>query len=190
MAVIPHSSVESFFHEVVTEALDRQGVEASEPTEWYLVSLLGEFAHSRITDDALALKLADQHAEASERVKNLKQVGDTSLYVTGFFADSLERKIVGVDYYMGIGATAYRELSRRLTNSTVAEVYDELSGGFPQFVDVLAEVRRNVDFGGDDVGRLYHEWLRTRADWVERRLAHLGLVVTPAGPSDDDGSVH
>lgn len=185
MAVTTHVSVESFFHEVVTEALDRQGVEVSESTEFYLVGLLGEYAHARIPDEPLSLKLAGPAADPSERVKNLKQVGDTSLYVTGFFAESLQRKVVGVDYYRDLGRAAYRELSQRLAASSLAEVYDELAARFPRFIDVLAEVRRNVDFLGSDVVKLYQEWLKTRAEWIERRLASLGVIVTPPGPDDD-----
>jgi hypothetical protein len=185
MAVIPHASVESFFHEVVTEALDHQGVEASESTEFYLVGLLGEYAHARIPDEPLSLKMIGGPGDSSERVKNLKQVGDTSLYVTGFFAESLERRIVGVAYYKDLGQAAYRELSRHLASSSVGEVYDELAARFPTFVEVLTEVRRNVDFVGQDVVKLYEEWTRTRSEWIERRLAKLGVLVRGASPDDD-----
>lgn len=189
MAVTPHSSVESFFHEVVTEALDTQGVEASAQAEFYLVGLLGEFAHARIPDEPLSLKLAGPAGDPSERVKNLKQVGDTSLYLAGFFAESLDRKVVGVDYYVDLGRTAYRELGRRLSTSTVGEVYDELGSRFPAFVDVLGEVRRNVDFVGHDVVKLYEEWMRTRSEWIERRLAKLGVIVHAPANSNDDGDL-
>ena len=58
MDVTTHSSIEAFFHEVVTDALERAQVEATEATEYYLVSLLGAFATTPITDEPLALKLA------------------------------------------------------------------------------------------------------------------------------------
>ena len=76
-----------------------------------------------------------------ERVKALKEVGDTALYVVGFFAESLERSLVQADYYMGLGSAAYGELASRLGGSSVREVYEELASGFPAFVDVLGEVR-------------------------------------------------
>jgi hypothetical protein len=183
MSVTTHSSVDGFFHEVLTGALDRQGVAASESTEFYLVGLLGEFTKARITDEPLSLKLVGSRAaDAAERVRALKEVGDTSLYVTGFFADSLERKLVGVDYYMDLGKAAYRELAQRLAASSVREVYEELSGKFPRFVDVLAEVRSHTDYLGQDVVRLYEEWLRTRSDWVEQRLRALGVLVQGGDP--------
>jgi hypothetical protein len=183
MAVTPHASVEGFFHEILSEAMGRQGVSPSESTSFYLVGLLAEFARARIPDEPLSIKLA-QPAEAAVRVKNLKQVGDTSLYVTGFFADSLERQVVGVDYYMDLGKAAYGELARRLSTSSVAEVYEELAARFPRFVDVLSDVRRNVDFFGQDVVRLYEEWTRTKSEWVERRLCELGMIVPGRDPDD------
>ena len=106
-----------------------------------------------------------------ERLRALKQVGDTSLYVTGFFAESFERKLVDPDYYIGLGEAAYRELANRLGGSpSIREVYGELAAKFPRFVDVLQEVRKQVHFAGTDVVELYDEWLRTRSEWVERRM--------------------
>jgi hypothetical protein len=122
-------------------------------------------------------------------VRALKEVGDTTLYVAGFFADSLQRKLVGVDYYMDLGQAAYHELARRLQASSVAEIYAELSGKFPRFVEVLMEVRRHVAFASQDVVHLYEEWVRTRSAWVESRLRALGVLVS-GKDTDDDGLVH
>ena len=44
MSLTTHASVEAFFQEVVSDALERQRVAASEPTEFYRVGLLGEYA--------------------------------------------------------------------------------------------------------------------------------------------------
>src|SRR4051812_23001854 len=114
MDVTLATSVDAFFHEAVTDALSVLDVEASEPVSWYLVGLLGEMATSRITDEPLGVKLAQTGGDSAERVKTLKQVGDTSLYVAGFFTESLSRSLVDVDYYVGIGQSAYAQLARSL----------------------------------------------------------------------------
>jgi hypothetical protein len=176
MGVTPATSVNEFFRQVLIEAMTSEGVEVSEHTEFYLVDLLGEFARSRITDEPLGLRLAES-GFGSERVAALKEVGDTSLYVTGFFAESLEKGLVASDYYIQLGESAYRELSRRLSASSVAEVYDELAAKFPRFVDVLASARSHMAFASSDVTSLYQEWQRSRAEWVERRLRALGVIV-------------
>jgi hypothetical protein len=172
------ASVDEFFHEVVTDALSVVDLEASEPASWYLVGLLGDMTRVRLTDEPLGPKLAQTGAEAGERVKTLKHVGDTSLYVAGFFAESLTRSLVDVDYYVGIGQSAYAQLARSLgAQRTLTEVYSELAENFPQFVDVLAEVRKRVDFATPDVGKLYEIWLRTRDAWIEKKLRALGVLV-------------
>jgi hypothetical protein len=177
MDITPHASVESFFREVVGEGMRRAGVAPAEPTECYLVALLGEFTTASITSEPLSLKLANAPSDLGARVATLKQVGDTSLYVTGFFAASLERQLVDAEYYIGLGETAYRELARRLATSSIRDVYQELAAKFPRFVDVLTAVREQVDFASTDVVRLYQQWLSSRSDWIERRLQSLGVLV-------------
>ena len=190
MSLTTHTSVEAFFQEVLSGALDRQGMATSESTELYLVGLLGEYARARLPDHALSLRLVESQSDAGERVRALKEVGDTTLYVAGFFADSLQRKLVGVDYYMDLGQAAYHELAHRLATSSVAEVYAELSGKFPRFVEVLTEVRRHVAFASHDIVHLYEEWLRTRSAWVEKRLRTLGVLVSGRDPDGEGGLVH
>src|SRR3954466_8066246 len=94
MDVTLAASVDEFFHEVVTDALSAVDLDASEPASWYLVGLLGEFTTTRVTDEPLGLKLAAAAESPGQRVRTLKEVGDTSLYVAGFFAESLSRTLV------------------------------------------------------------------------------------------------
>lgn len=194
MDVTPHASIEAFFYEVVTGALERAQVEATKATECYLVSLLGAFATTPIPDEPLSLKLARAQGDPAERVKALKEVGDTTLYVTGFFGASLDRRgLVDASYYIGLGEAAYRELARCLSGSSsrssggpsgVGAIYRELGAKFPRFVDVLSEVRNQVDFTGGDVVKLYEQWRATRSEWIERRLRALGVIIQ----RDNDGS--
>lgn len=181
MDVTLAASVDEFFHEVVTDALTAVDVSASEPASWYLVGLLGDFTRTRPTDEPLGLKLAQASSEPGERVRTLKQVGDTSLYVAGYFAESLTRSLVDVEYYVGLGQTAYAQLASRLGGS-ITDVYAELAEGFPKFVDVLGEVRKRITLAElnntTDIGKLYEIWLRTRDEWVEKKLADAGLLVT------------
>jgi hypothetical protein len=184
MDVTLAASVDEFFHEVVNEALSAIDLDASEPAGWYLVGLLGEFTTARLSDEPLGLKLANVAANPEQRVRTLKEVGDTSLYVAGFFAESLTRSLVDVDYYVGIGQSAYAQLARSLgPKKSLGEVYEELAAKFPRFVDVLAAVRKRVtiaELGAtSDIGRLYDIWLRTRDEWVEHKLKEAGVLVHP-----------
>jgi len=182
MDVTLAASVDEYFHEVVTDALSAVDLDASEPASWYLVGLLGDFTKTRMTDDPLGMKLAQQVSDPGERVKNLKQVGDTSLYVAGFFSESLGRSLVQADYYVSLGQSAYGQLARSMSAArSLTEVYEELADKFPRFVDVLMEVRKRTTLAElnatTDVGKLYEIWLRTREDWVEKKLNAAGILI-------------
>ncbi|MCX5748616.1 MAG: hypothetical protein NT062_39740 [Proteobacteria bacterium] len=171
-------SVDAYFHEVVTEALSSVKLEVSESASWYLVGLLGDFTKARLTDEPLGMKLVGMQTDPGERVKTLKHVGDTSLYVAGFFAESLNRSLVDVEYYVGIGQSAYAQLARHFhAGRSLQMIYEELADQFPLFVDVLALVRKRVDFATPDVSKLYEIWLRTRDEWVEKKLRDAGIIV-------------
>src|SRR5689334_23119271 len=131
------SAVE-YFKALVDDALQRQRFAAGELTAFYVVHLLASFLQRPAGDDEpLGIKLAQAlEAGGSEQRTSLRQIGDLSLFVAGFFSDSFSRKIVDVDYYISIGGTAYGALSRCETE-TFATVFAELADKFVGFVDVL-----------------------------------------------------
>ncbi len=176
------ASVAEFFQGLISSTIKNQGVDTSEPTECYLVNLLAAFSNTTVDDEPLALKMASaMEASPDERARHLKEVGDTSLYVSGFFAESLQRKLVDVDYYIQMGGAAYSELAgyfRGYRRSEVfGEVYDELGQKFPRFVDVLAEISEQTSCTSNlSLVQLYERWLRTGSEWMERRLREHGVI--------------
>jgi hypothetical protein len=123
------------------------------------------------------LKLARALESGGERQRaNLKEVGDLSLFVSGFFADSLRRKLVDVDYYVTIGGRAYDALSRRETDA-FSPVFAELAENFVAFVDVLSEVSERSSCASNvDLLRLYERWLRTGSSRSGQLLVERGVV--------------
>jgi hypothetical protein len=116
-----------------------------------------------------------QTAGAAQR-DHLRSVGDQSLFISGFFSDSLNRSLVDVDYYIHLGGYAYRSLARRGDN-TLGDVFDELSDKFANFVDVLGEVSERTSLSSNaDVLRLYEKWLRTGSRRSGDLLASRGIV--------------
>jgi hypothetical protein len=177
-----HSTVE-FFKEQVETACERQSVHPGPLTSYYLVSLLADFAQrssgptqALTSNQALGVTLlrALQGGGTEQRL-GLKHVGDVSLFIAGFFSDSLRRSLVDVDYYMSLGGHAYRSLAT--IDDTLAPVFEELSDRFGVFVDVLAEVSEQTGSTGDrDVLRLFERWLRTGSRRDGDRLADRGIV--------------
>jgi hypothetical protein len=187
-----HPSVTEFFHGAVTDSLSSLKIEASEPTEFYLVNLLVEFTKSNKVDESpIALKMAQiSNASPDEKVRGLKEIGDTSLYMSGFFADALNRRLVDVNYYIAMGGSAYGQLATLVSltrggqSQLFREVYQELSARFGLFVDVLQQIRRSTAMGvgavsGANVVRLYEEWVKTGSEWLEKKLRESGVILSP-----------
>lgn len=179
-------SVEGFFQGEVDRAFRDKGLHPGTLVEHYLVQLLAAYAAQGISDAPLALKLAEvADANPRERRRGLREIGDTSLYLSGFWADSLADKLVDVDYYIEMGGSAYGELARGgpgWTADPFGDVFAELAANFVRFVEVLAIVSRRTTHpsSNEDVLRLYRRWQRTKSQSAAARLASLG-VVPPKG---------
>ena len=141
--LLHRESPTEYFRNLVESALQRQHLAVRELTSFYVVNLLAGFVHrdqSGIADDeALGVRFvrALQSGGSAQR-DGLRRVGDTSLFVSGFFSDSLNRSLVDIDYYMQLGERAYGSLARN--DDALGDVFDELSDKFTAMVDVLTEV--------------------------------------------------
>lgn len=183
MSVLRQESAIEYFKDLVEGAIAHQGLAARELTAFYVVHLLASFLRRPSDDHAgdegglLAVRLARAlECGGSEQRATLKQIGDRSLFVSGFFSDSLNRKLVDVDYYASIGGYAYQALSRFETD-TFSPVFAELADKFVGFVDVLSEVsERTTCSSNGDVLRLYEKWLKTGSHRAGQLLVERGVV--------------
>ena len=174
--MVRSESAVEYFKELVDAAIARQNIGARELTTFYVVQLLATFLERPVDDSPLALQLTRAlHAAGAEQRASLKQVGDVSLFVSGFFSDSLRRKLVDVDYYVNIGGSAYGALSRQ-ADDTLSPVFAELADKFVAFVDVLSEVSERSACGSNtDLLRLYERWLRTGSHRSGQLLVERGV---------------
>jgi hypothetical protein len=179
-SVFRRESAVEFFKELVEGALANQRLSANQLTAFYVVQLLASFIERPDSDEPnapLGMRLA--HALESggpEKRSSLKQIGDRSLFISGFFSDSLNRKLVDVDYYVSIGGCAYNALSRN-ESDTFSPVFAELASKFVGFVDVLSEVSERTSCASNaDVLRLYEKWLKTGSRRSGQLLVERGVV--------------
>ena len=197
--VLTSRSVEDFFDGALRSALTNQGIEATTSSIHYVVGLLTEFSRSdrlyEHTEHGYGLKpLATLYGEAIystnpvERRQALRRLGDVALFISGLFSHSLNRKLVDVDYYIAMGGGAYAELSSTMGGMAAelarAQVFDELSAKFTEFVDALAEVGEDANFNNDaDLLRSYELWLRTGSPRAAARLRRKGIEPSAASTS-------
>lgn len=169
-----------YFKELVESALSRQHLRAGDLTEYYLVNLLCQYVRPDRADaehgEPLALRLvrALQSGGMEQRTR-LRGLGDFSLFMAGFFADSLHRRHLDVDYYVSMGEYAYGSLSR--AEDAFQTVFAELAGKFVGFSDVLADIRERTGFTSNhDLLRLYEKWLRTGSHRDGQKLVERGIL--------------
>jgi hypothetical protein len=182
-----------FFREQLTKAMEHQKVSTSAFTEYYLVNLLT----SCLSGDLLPppepgfeeTPLAMMYARAmqstrADRARLLRALGDNALFMSGFFADNLHRKLVDLAYYRAMGGRAYARLSQETSSSFAPPVFDELSLRFVEFADLFWEVSETsrIQSGCQSVLQLYERWVQTGSRRSAELLATQGI--DPVGPGE------
>lgn len=158
----------------------------------YLIGLLQDFMFTeRLFDQEMEnghktrptlaeIFLKAMNAKDPERTQLLKKLGDTSLYVGGFFGDSLQRKVVDVDYYVQMGGAAYNNLSVYVKEDTFKRVYEELSSQFIAYIDVLTYISQKAQLhSNENILRIYENYLRTGSDLAKEQLIEKGILQLP-----------
>ena len=93
------------------------------------------------------------------------------------FPDSLKTKLVDLDYYFGMGGSAYGTLASSQMTALAKNLFAELSQKFVPFANVLSELaEKNGLQTNTDVLRLYERWLLTGNDNLKNRLAQAGIA--------------
>jgi len=186
-AILVGKSAREWFREMVAETLSQRRIKVQEVTEFYLVNLLAGFLEREklfveapdgsVVEEPLAIVLLRALAEDRRiRAAQLRRVGDTALFVSGFFGDSLARSLVDVDYYIALGARAYGALAD--SERGLDGLYEELAGRFPDFVDLFAEIAELSDLRSNrGLLRLYERFLATRSERVAQRLRDRGVAL-------------
>jgi hypothetical protein len=191
--ILVGKSAQEWFREMVTDTLSHRRIKVQEVTEFYLVNLLTSFlekerlfvedADGTVHVEPLALILLRAlEADRRARSAHLRRLGDTALFVSGFFADSLSRSLVDVPYYIAMGERAYSALADSERAPGLDALYGELSQRFEQFVDLFAEIAELSQLRSNrGLLRLYERFLTTRSERVAQLLRERGVALF-AGP--------
>jgi hypothetical protein len=124
--------------------------------------------------------LKAQTSGGNAKIELLKKLGDVSLYVSGFFGDSFQRKIIDIDYYVDMGEAAYGTLAQEIRQDTSRRVYAEFSRKFLEFVDVLTFISQKTFVQNDEsILRLYEKFLKTGSELARETLEEKGIVTIP-----------
>lgn len=128
---------------LVREAEQDYGCQLNEAMQSYLVFTLMRFArHQQLNTHPLAIDyLTSQHLAPGQRSEQLRDIGDQCLLVSGLFPQSAEKRLVGVNYYVNLGRSAYHHIST-LTQQGIADLYQQLAESFVLLMDLLQTIRQ------------------------------------------------
>ena len=189
MSTLTLLSPQDFFRTQVCNASKSLQIELSHEIEYYLVNLLCEFINpsqlaidsENVLDTPLAL-LMKKALESSpdNQIKVLKRLGDTSLYMSGYFQDCFKRKAVDVSYYIDMGSTAYghtAQLMRSYKNdSHFSKIYATLSQEFRNLVALITEIAETLLVSrNDDLLDTYIKWQNTQSVKLRKILEEKGV---------------
>ena len=124
---------------------------------------------------------ASEAPSPQQRDDALRRLGDVSLFIAGFFAQSFARKLIDIDYHIAMGGRAYGTLADNLRGSirgqAFAAMFLELAQKFQRLVDVLNEVAEMAHTHTDkDILRLYEIWMKTGSPRAFAILQRLGVA--------------
>ena len=189
--IVTDVNVQEHFRETIAAALANQRVDAEEDTVFYLVNLLAHFTKAEhlfepsvsgthLQPLALLYAQAVQTDKLDVRLRALRRLGDVALLISGVFSGYLNRRSVDIDYYIGMGSSAYSYLSENAHSSFRVSafngIYAELSAKFKKFVDVLDEVGESSHLSSPgNVLRIYEIWAKTGSLRAANKLRKMGL---------------
>ncbi len=178
LIVVP--SAELFFYELITQSIDHQDIDVSDPATHYVTTLLAHrLVHIDKTDNDFGTTIVEILNKSLEnpdkRNKLMRDIGETALVITGMFYDHLLRRRISSTYYVEMGQQAYQTLAGS-THPPHAPVYGELARKFPGIVRVLNEVADKTMYHRDeDLARIYTAWMQTGDSVLELRLLRKGI---------------
>ena len=182
-------SSRDYFAEVIDEGMEKIKFYPSQMARLYLLEVMEQFLSTdnlfekktdtdqKSTGTLAEMLLVATNEKHGVKINLLKKLGDTSLYMSGFLGDSLNYKLVDIDYYADIGCVAYERLSKAIKDTSFQELYMEFATEFINFMDLLTFFSHKANIQTNtDLLRLYDKYIKTGSRMAEEFLKTKGLV--------------
>jgi hypothetical protein len=177
----------ALFAELLAGVLQKSQLQPSPMAIAYLVELLDERVpgnHKGLEgEQALAEALvAARSNHGVDRIQSMRGLGDHTLFISGFLADSLLGGSVDARYYQQIGCSAYADVAKGLRGSGEsgcwARLYRELVESFGEFAEVLAEIGDRTRPGQPrNLLGVYERYLLTGSERDRELLLRAGYLL-------------
>jgi len=186
-SLLLHPTPIAQWHAIVHEAQAAADRHLDEDLESYLVFLLMRFTdRPEMANAVLALEFLTGVASlGSLRQERLRDVGDQCLIYSGLFPRQAERRCVNLGYFVGMGRTAYQQLSDVMRYQH-SELFAQLAEAFIALMDVLQMIRELGEGQSSlDPLRAMESWSETGSRYalnVLRGVTDATPVILPEDP--------
>ncbi len=184
---------EEYFRSKVSAATSQLKTQIDDKIEFYLVNLLCDFIDpTKLRSDqddidvldtplAIMLKKAVESAPGTQ-ARIFKRLGDTSLYIAGFFQGYFARKTFDIDYFISMGSSAYSHVSDimrdRHQDAYFRQMYQSLAQEFQKLVaivSVIAEEHPMAQKNDVNLLGIYEQWEKTQSNRLRKILEEQGI---------------
>lgn len=191
--LITYEKIELFFKEDLDKVLNNNNIHITDLAQFYIWNLLVYPPVTEVDRKRAKQPLALVYGQAKDRgmgsrksIEDLKYIGDICLLVTGFWWNSLARSLVDVDYYIGLGGSAYYDISQVSPERSL--MFVDLSSHFKEIVNALIEIGINLNIAvtlnqsvisNQDLLRAYEVWIKTHNRFLGKILVRHGIIPFP-----------
>jgi hypothetical protein len=129
----------SLWRDIIQEAKTTCAAPLEDELESYLVLLLARFSNKpEIVKQIMATKFLESvNLSPRQRAAAFQHIGDTCLIFSGLFPGIVEKRLVKISYFIGLGQAAYMTASR-----TNHDVFYGLAQQFVVLMDILQSTRQ------------------------------------------------
>lgn len=153
--LVLESSLQSFFFDKLQEVNKKTTRPVSNESIYYLSLVLDQFGESkkffeekegRVEQKVLGLKLLECSQQShNQKKRSLREIGDTALFVCGYFYDSLNSKMIDAGYYENLGQIAYKSLDNFIPQAyEVPAFFEHLSERFSCLTNLISVISQDV----------------------------------------------
>ncbi len=148
-------SLQAYFYSELKKLNDKKGVPLPNEAIYYSSRVLDrfgmskelfEFENGKVREKVLGIKLLEStHLSKEQKKRQLRDVGDTALFICGYFSSSLNKKIIDSSYYADLGISAYQTLDQLIPEVLdIPSFYEKFSRSFDSIVELMSLVSKQT----------------------------------------------
>ncbi|MFK7822573.1 MAG: hypothetical protein AB8G05_00325 [Oligoflexales bacterium] len=183
-----------FFRSELRKSLKQTRTQLDPESETYLVNFLANKAYPHKHDSgtshvlevlekplALIFKKANE-AQGSQKISLMQAVGDTSLFISGFFTEFFNQKSFSRSYYMDLGSSSYNIAANQIAGHhpnyyLLMGIFSFLSNHFYRVAEIISDLAdrlRTKDY--EDIYAVHKLWETKQSEQLLKALKKEGII--------------